>query len=37
MSTTILTRTLCAVVISALGALIAAGIYTEETRAPDQS
>jgi hypothetical protein len=32
-----LTRTVSAVVIGALGAVFAAGIYTEASRAPDQS
>jgi hypothetical protein len=32
-----LTRTLTAVALAALCALIAAGVYTEATRAPDQS
>jgi hypothetical protein len=33
---TILIRTLSAVAIGALGAIAAAGAYTEATRAPDQ-
>jgi hypothetical protein len=34
---TLITRTLAALVLGALGLLTAAGIYTEATRARDQS
>lgn len=37
MPTSPLARTLSTLVIGALGALFAAGVYTEATRAPDQS
>jgi hypothetical protein len=37
MSTITLIRTLSAVVISVLAGLLATGIYTEATHAPDQS
>jgi hypothetical protein len=37
MITTIVTRTLCAVAVSALGGLLAAGVSIEALRAPDQS
>lgn len=37
MSQAVLTRTLSAVVIGVLGTVLAAGVYTEAARAPDQS
>jgi hypothetical protein len=37
MRKTVLTRTMFAVVIGALSTVLAAGIYTEVTHAPDQS
>jgi hypothetical protein len=37
MSKTVLTRTLSTVVTGALGAVPAAGVYTEATHAPNQS
>lgn len=37
MSRTALTRTLSTVVIGALSIVMAAGVYTEATHAPDQS